>query len=278
MSGRDPRYGPALDRAFRWVERAVTADFGQPSAFTDMLRDRVRALHGVAASDGQVFAPVALPVAISLGSASYAAAACTAFHLAGAVMAGSRAGVEPALSAADLQDLSDANQVLLAAVQTFLGDLDEAAAAMRTAAFAAKRLSGGRTRALAVRRAGEPIGPPEALALARLETGCAYGFYAQVAGIAGGMPTEAWTPLWTWGESIGAARQLEVHSRVLEAADPSTASQLAYQAGLLREEAAKAVAGVWLPWGARPLLEAVAGLPPDLAAAHHPAEGLPATP
>ncbi len=240
MNGLDPRLEPALDRAFRWVERAVEADFGQPPSFTDMLLSRLDALHQATMSDSHLFAPVAIPVALALNDTPLSAAACTAFHL-------------------GLGESAEASQVLTAMAFTFLGDLEEAAAAMRTMAFAAKRLAGGRAREVSIRRAGLPVDPPTALLQARLELGSAYACYAQLAAIAGGMPGDSWTSLWSWGEAVGASRQLAIQASGLERQDPEGAAQVNDLVAHLGDEARRKLGGTWLPWGARPILDALVG-------------------
>lgn len=304
----DPRFRPALDRAFRWVDQAVSAEFGQPEAFTAMLREQVAALWARAAEDQPIFAPVALPVALSGPNDAQLAAACTAFHLACAVMTrdgsgfpmpwdgaapsdapssaepgapsgvpggdGPGRGASPDAGAGCLargtaggrRFQAEANQAFLAISLAFLGDLDEAAAALRTAAFATRRLAAGRAMVLDCWSGWPPVDPADALALARLETGCAYACYSQLAAIGGGLPGEAWTPLWTWGETIGAAVQVARHARRIESQDPERATRMAFMAENLRDEAAAILANLWLPWGARPLLEAVAARPSSVSA------------
>ena len=123
---------------------------------------------------------------------------------------------------------------------------------------------------------GAALDPLAALALARLQTGCAYGFFAQVAAIAGGFPGETWTPFWSWGESLGTALHLERQAAALDAAARDAAARdaaatgeagdpvggaMAALAAQLRVEAGRTLGAAWLPWGARPILLA-AGAPP----------------
>ncbi len=72
-----------------------------------------------------------------------------------------------------------------------------------------------------------------AVATTRLAAGRpedAMACYAQLAGIGAGLSDKSFGELWEWGVAVGAARH---------------------------DDARRILSGLWLPWGARPLLEAV---------------------